>query len=115
MDTTAEEINELLMESGQVAVGELCKRFNLPADFLQESIEKRVGTIIQGQLDPNSSGSLFTDAFVARQVCARLCVGTPRHRHHSAFGFGTSLFFLTSFFFLRLETPFLAHRGCSSS
>eukprot|EP00041_Stephanoeca_diplocostata_P022683 m.543382 g.543382 ORF g.543382 m.543382 type:complete len:760 (-) comp22127_c0_seq1:216-2495(-) len=67
MDNIAIEINDLLLESGYISLSELCKRFNLPSDFLMDQIEPRVGTIIQGKIDEGSRGSLFTDAFVARQ------------------------------------------------
>ena len=45
IDSISEEINELLMEAGQVSVGELCKRFNLPVDYLSQELEVRLGTL----------------------------------------------------------------------
>ena len=60
VDSIAEEINELLMEAGQVSVGELCKRFNLPVDYLNQELEVRLGTVIQGQTF-GDQGSIFTE------------------------------------------------------
>ena len=39
VDTIPVEINDLLIESGQVSLAELCKRFNLPSDFLLSQLE----------------------------------------------------------------------------
>eukprot|EP00040_Diaphanoeca_grandis_P030010 m.176742 g.176742 ORF g.176742 m.176742 type:complete len:750 (+) comp31855_c1_seq4:74-2323(+) len=74
LDTIAVEINEILMESGHIGLAELCNRFNLPSDFLLQQLESRMGTIIQGQLDHFDRGSIFTDAFVARQTATILGV-----------------------------------------
>jgi hypothetical protein len=41
VDSIADEINEVLVESGSVAVGDLATRFNLPTDFLLKEVESR--------------------------------------------------------------------------
>lgn len=34
LDSVAEEANEILQEKGQLSIGDLCKQFGLPSDFL---------------------------------------------------------------------------------
>ncbi|XP_043921700.1 E3 UFM1-protein ligase 1 isoform X2 [Protopterus annectens] len=66
LDRLAEEVNDKLQESGQVAISELCKAFDLPGDFLTEALSQRLGRIIHGHLDRYDRGVLFTEAFVSR-------------------------------------------------
>lgn len=49
-DTVAEEINEALQESGQVAVGELAKRFNVGSEQLTRVLESRIGKSVNPSL-----------------------------------------------------------------
>eukprot|EP01135_Chromosphaera_perkinsii_P004931 Nk52_evm36s304 gene=Nk52_evmTU36s304 len=67
MDNCAEEINEKLQESGCISLGELCHSFKLPADVLERAAEARLGSIINGYVDPSAKGVIYTEAFVARQ------------------------------------------------
>ncbi|KAL3684082.1 hypothetical protein R1sor_002104 [Riccia sorocarpa] len=62
-DTVAEEVNESLQESGQVAVGELAKRFNVGSELITRVLESRIGILIQGKLE---GGQLYTPAHVSR-------------------------------------------------
>ncbi|KAG6541195.1 hypothetical protein Mapa_017429 [Marchantia paleacea] len=62
-DTVAEEINEALQESGQVAVGEFAKRFNVGSELLTRVLKSRIGKSIQGKLE---AGQLYTPAHVSR-------------------------------------------------
>lgn len=71
IDTIAAETNEFLLEAGQVSIAELCKRFNLPSEFLMAQFERRVGSLIRGRLDV-TGGTIVTDAFIARQT-ATIC------------------------------------------
>lgn len=66
LDRLAEEVNDKLQESGQVAISELCKAYDLPGDFLTEALSQRLGRIIHGHLDRFDRGVLFTEAFVSR-------------------------------------------------
>ncbi|EDV25034.1 uncharacterized protein TRIADDRAFT_25797 [Trichoplax adhaerens] len=68
IDRLAEEINDILQESGQISVSELGKTFNLPTDFLQTNIEKRMGIYIHGQVNPLERGTIYTEAYVARHA-----------------------------------------------
>jgi len=65
LDGMAEEINDLLQESGQVSLSELAKRFTFTAEFLTEAIEKRLNKLIYGRFE---AGILYTKAFVARRT-----------------------------------------------
>lgn len=66
MDSIAEEINEKLQQEGTASITHLVKHYDLPEEFLSEIVVRRLGTVIQGQLDSNDSSVLFTEAFVAR-------------------------------------------------
>ncbi|GCB79010.1 hypothetical protein scyTo_0020164, partial [Scyliorhinus torazame] len=66
LDQMAEEVNDRLQEAGQVTLAELCKLYDLPADFLTEVLSQRLGNIINGQMDTYDRGVIFTDAFVAQ-------------------------------------------------
>eukprot|EP00057_Strongylocentrotus_purpuratus_P027408 XP_011681882.1 PREDICTED: E3 UFM1-protein ligase 1 [Strongylocentrotus purpuratus] len=66
LDHLAEEINDQLQEAGQVSIAELTKANDVPADFLTEAIERRMGRIIEGQMDAYDRGVIFTQAFVDR-------------------------------------------------
>uniref|UniRef100_UPI00398EE0A2 E3 UFM1-protein ligase 1 isoform X2 n=1 Tax=Pristiophorus japonicus TaxID=55135 RepID=UPI00398EE0A2 len=66
LDQMAEEVNDRLQEAGQVTVAELCKSYDLPADFVTEVLSQRLGRIINGQMDTYDRGVIFTDAFVAQ-------------------------------------------------
>ncbi|XP_069582446.1 E3 UFM1-protein ligase 1 [Ranitomeya imitator] len=66
LDQIAEEVNDKLQEAGQVTISELCKTYDLPGDFLTESLDLRLGSIIQGKIDQNNKGVIYTEAFVAR-------------------------------------------------
>jgi hypothetical protein len=67
---------------GQVSVGDLCKRYNLPSDFLQKEIEMRVGSTIKGKIDPADAGTIYTAAYQTRQASGTP-LKTPATRPHS--------------------------------
>ncbi|KAM4772730.1 E3 UFM1-protein ligase 1 [Rhinophrynus dorsalis] len=66
LDQIAEEVNDKLQEAGQVTISELCKMYDLPGDFLTESLTLRLGKIIQGKIDESNRGVFYTEAFVSR-------------------------------------------------
>ncbi|XP_004580428.2 E3 UFM1-protein ligase 1 [Ochotona princeps] len=66
LDHLAEEVNDKLQESGQVTISELCKTYDLPGNFLTQALTQRFGRIINGHLDLDNRGVIFTEAFVAR-------------------------------------------------
>uniref|UniRef100_A0A8C8LQW9 E3 UFM1-protein ligase 1 n=1 Tax=Oncorhynchus tshawytscha TaxID=74940 RepID=A0A8C8LQW9_ONCTS len=66
LNRVSEEVNDKLQEAGFVNIPELCKNYDLPGDFLTEELSKRLGKVIQGQMDEYNRGVLFTPAFVSR-------------------------------------------------
>lgn len=66
LDHLAEEVNDKLQAAGLISIAELCKSYDLPGDFLTEELSKRLGKLIQGELDQYNRGIIFTQAFVAR-------------------------------------------------
>uniref|UniRef100_A0A8C5QZ63 E3 UFM1-protein ligase 1 n=1 Tax=Leptobrachium leishanense TaxID=445787 RepID=A0A8C5QZ63_9ANUR len=67
LDQIAEEVNDKLQEAGQVTISELCKTYDLPGDFLTESLTTRLGKIIHGKIDQSNNRSvIYTETFVAR-------------------------------------------------
>ncbi|XP_074224706.1 E3 UFM1-protein ligase 1 isoform X2 [Camelus bactrianus] len=66
LDHLAEEVNDKLQESGQVTISDLCKTYDLPGNFLTQALTHRLGRIINGHIDLDNRGVIFTEAFVAR-------------------------------------------------
>ncbi|XP_032131109.1 E3 UFM1-protein ligase 1 [Sapajus apella] len=66
LDWLAEEVNDKLQESGQVTISELCKTYDLPGNFLTQALTQRLGRIINGHIDLDNRGVIYTEAFVAR-------------------------------------------------
>ncbi|KAM9665173.1 E3 UFM1-protein ligase 1 isoform 1-T1 [Trichechus inunguis] len=66
LDRLAEEVNDKLQESGQVTISELCKTYDLPGNFLTQALTQRLGRIINGHIDLDNRGVIFTEAFVAQ-------------------------------------------------
>ncbi|CAH6777410.1 E3 UFM1-protein ligase 1 [Phodopus roborovskii] len=66
LDRLSEEVNDKLQESGQVTISELCKTYDLPGDFLTQALTQRLGRIINGHIDLDNKGVIFTETFVAR-------------------------------------------------
>lgn len=64
----AEEVNDRLQEQGHITVAELAKAYDLPAEFVREVIEEKIGTTIRGQVDSQDNDVIFTDAFVSRMT-----------------------------------------------
>ncbi|XP_037104001.1 E3 UFM1-protein ligase 1 [Syngnathus acus] len=68
LNRVAEEVNDRLQEAGLIGISELCKSYDLPGDFLHDELAKRIGKVIQGELDQYSRGVIFTPAYVARHT-----------------------------------------------
>lgn len=66
LDHLAEEVNDKLQEAGLMSISELCKTYDLPGDFLTEELSKRIGKMIEGEMDQYNRGVIFTPAFVSR-------------------------------------------------
>jgi hypothetical protein len=69
LDGLAEEVNQMLQESGQLRLVELAANFNITTQFLVEALNPRLGSIVQGHCE---SGILFTSTYIERQTaCIR--------------------------------------------
>ncbi|XP_041814503.1 E3 UFM1-protein ligase 1 [Chelmon rostratus] len=99
LDRLAEELNDKLQEAGLISIAELCKNYDLPGDFLSEELSKRLGTLIQGEMDQYSRGVIFTPAFVARHkarirgLFSAITRPTPVSSMIGAFGFQEHLLY----------------------
>ncbi|CAH0553381.1 unnamed protein product [Brassicogethes aeneus] len=62
----AGEINEKLIQQGQINVSKLTIQYDLPAEFLQQTIEKNLDKLIFGKQDKNDPRIFFTESFIAR-------------------------------------------------
>ncbi|EDL05527.1 E3 UFM1-protein ligase 1 [Mus musculus] len=99
LDQLSEEVNDKLQESGQVTVSELCKAYDLPGDFLTQALTQRLGRIINGHLDLDNRGVIFTEAFVARHkarirgLFSAITRPTPVNSLVSKYGFQEQLLY----------------------
>lgn len=63
----ASEINEKLIQNGEISVSELTESFDLPSSFIQKFVmEKHLGTTIHGRQDSQDPKIFFTLSYVAR-------------------------------------------------
>lgn len=99
LDRLAEEVNDKLQEAGLISIAELCKNYDLPGDFLTEELSKRLGKLIQGEMDQYNRGVIFTPAFVARHkarirgLFSSITRPTPVSSMIGAFGFQEHLLY----------------------
>ncbi|XP_038582929.1 E3 UFM1-protein ligase 1 [Micropterus salmoides] len=99
LDRLAEEVNDKLQEAGLISISELCKNYDLPGDFLSEELSKRLGKLIQGEMDQYNRGVIFTPAFVARHkarirgLFSAITRPTPVSSVTAAFGFQEHLLY----------------------
>uniref|UniRef100_A0A8C4GM62 E3 UFM1-protein ligase 1 n=1 Tax=Dicentrarchus labrax TaxID=13489 RepID=A0A8C4GM62_DICLA len=99
LDRLAEEVNDKLQEAGLISIAELCKNYDLPGDFLSEELSKRLGKLIQGEMDQYNRGVIFTPAFVARHkarirgLFSAITRPTPVSSMIGAFGFQEHLLY----------------------
>ncbi|CAG0897590.1 unnamed protein product [Cyprideis torosa] len=66
LDGLAEEINDKLQEDGQISLSDVARVHDLPPEFVQKQVERRLGSLIQAQQDSSDPRLLFTEAFVSR-------------------------------------------------
>ncbi|KAF5751498.1 E3 UFM1-protein ligase 1 [Tripterygium wilfordii] len=62
-DNVAEEINERLQESSQIALAEIAAQLQVGSELVASMLEPRLGTLVKGRLE---GGQLYTPAYVAR-------------------------------------------------
>ncbi|CAK6968203.1 E3 UFM1-protein ligase 1 [Scomber scombrus] len=99
LNRLAEEVNDKLQEAGLISIAELCKSYDLPGDFLTEELSKRLGRLIQGEMDQYNRGVIFTPAFVARHkakirgLFSAITRPTPVSSMMGAFGFQEHLLY----------------------
>ncbi|XP_015597629.1 E3 UFM1-protein ligase 1 homolog [Cephus cinctus] len=62
----AGEINDKLNQLGYVNISELTLQYDLPADFLQSTIEKELGKTVFGRQDMQDPRIFYTEGYVAR-------------------------------------------------
>ncbi len=89
-DDVAVEINEALQQKGQLTIGEAAKTYDLSADLITKTVESKIASVIEGEIQ---SGLVYTPVYIARvraivrgllrgagqplslkSACARLCV-----------------------------------------
>ena len=66
LDSICDEINENLQLHGSVSISKLTKDFDLPSEFLQEEINKRIGSVIEGFKDEHDPKTILTSSYVSR-------------------------------------------------
>uniref|UniRef100_A0A1B0DBY5 E3 UFM1-protein ligase 1 homolog n=1 Tax=Phlebotomus papatasi TaxID=29031 RepID=A0A1B0DBY5_PHLPP len=67
LQRVALEINEKLIQSGEISAGSLAEQYDLPADFiLQKIIERNLGKTIHGKRDPSDPKVFFTQTYISR-------------------------------------------------
>ncbi|XP_075939736.1 E3 UFM1-protein ligase 1 [Anarhichas minor] len=99
LNRLAEDVNDKLQEAGLISIAELCKSHDLPGDFLSEELSKRLGKLIQGEMDQYNRGVIFTPAFVARHkarirgLFSAITRPTPVSSMIGAFGFQEHLLY----------------------
>ncbi|KAF7649689.1 hypothetical protein LDENG_00137600 [Lucifuga dentata] len=99
LDGIAEEVNDKLQEAGLISMAELCKSYDLPGGFLTEELSKRLGKLIQGEMDQYNKGVIFTPAFVSRHkarirgLFSAITRPTPVSGMVAAFGFQEHLLY----------------------
>ncbi|XP_048505536.1 E3 UFM1-protein ligase 1 homolog isoform X2 [Athalia rosae] len=60
------EINERLSQHGHIDVSQLTLNYDLPAEFLQSTVEKELGKTIFGRQDAQDLRMFYTEGYVAR-------------------------------------------------
>ncbi|GAB0094997.1 E3 UFM1-protein ligase 1 homolog [Sergentomyia squamirostris] len=67
LQRVALEINEKLIQAGEISAATLAEQYDLPADFiLQRIIEKNLGKTIQGKRDSSDPKVFFTQTYISR-------------------------------------------------
>ena len=66
VDSICEEINEKLQLEGTISIALITKEYDLPSEFIQEEVIKRLGSIIEGFQDENDPKIILTPSYVMR-------------------------------------------------
>lgn len=66
LDDIAAEVNTELQETGQITLTAIAARYNFSSDFVVEAMRRRIGSMIDGQLQAGATGVIYTTAFVER-------------------------------------------------
>ena len=62
----AEEINDKLNQNGYISIADLTLYYDLPAEFLQSTIEKELGKSILGKQDTQDPRIFYNQGYIAR-------------------------------------------------
>lgn len=68
LDSLCEELDEKLSQDGLISISELSKTYDLPGDFLQEQLTKRLGRLLHGRQDDQDPSLIYTETFVRRNT-----------------------------------------------
>lgn len=60
------EINDKLNQIGYINVSELTLQYDLPTEFIQNLVEKGLGTTVHGKQDKQDSRIFYTENFIAK-------------------------------------------------
>ncbi|XP_040581791.1 E3 UFM1-protein ligase 1 [Lepeophtheirus salmonis] len=99
IDRLCEEVNEVLQQKGCISIATLTKEYDLPSEFLEEQIGKRIGSIIEGFKDEENQKNILTMSYVLRQkarvrgVLSAITVPTGVASLIQKFDFSEELFF----------------------
>ncbi len=99
LDTLCEQVNEGLQHSGLVSISALTKEHDLPSEFLQEQVGKRLGGIIEGFRDAQDPRIILTPSYVQRNrakirgALSAITVPTSVQEIVNRFGIQEHLFF----------------------
>lgn len=65
-DSLAQEVDVKLQETGIITIAELTKMYDLSADFIDNIISERLGTIVKGKADVNDSRIIVTNDYLSQ-------------------------------------------------
>lgn len=65
-DALAQEVDVKLQEAGLITIAELTKLYDLPAEFIENLIVERLGSIIKGKQDLNDPRIIVTNDYLDR-------------------------------------------------
>lgn len=68
IDTLVEELNEKLAQDGLLNLSEASKNYDLPGDFLNDQISKRLGRSLFGKRDEEDPNVIYTETYVRRNT-----------------------------------------------
>ena len=66
VDSICEELNEKLQMEGTLSLSVVTKEYDLPSEFVEEEVIRRLGSIIEGYRDETDPKILLTPSYVMR-------------------------------------------------